>query len=176
MSKKVKTGFLEQDIEWKVSIFTALLVIAIFVTMAIYVYAGGQQNLPTRKFGDVDIRKTLRVGQQTFNKSDVIVLYNGDIIGPVDGSSKIFIIEPIEGLETLVLPSATALEELKNFLDGYTLRFLILNNSKSQSVKITSSDPQVIFLNGNYDSVEASTSSEVIIRKINRGEYQVIMV
>ena len=175
MVKTKETGFFDQDIEWKVSIFTTLLVIAMFVTVAIYVYAGDQQNLPTRNFGAVDIRKTLKVGQQTFNKSDVRSLTDGETIGPIDGTNKIFIIEPSGAGETLVLPSGATLDEIDQLSAGYTLRFLVLNNSTTQSVTVTSGDSRVTFLNGNSVAVAASTSREVIIRKLVDDDYQVIM-
>lgn len=175
MTKKEKTGFFDQDIEWKVSIFTTLLVIAMFVTVAIYIYAGDQQNLPTRNFGAVDIKKTLKIGQQTFNKSDVVTLSDGETIGPVDGTNKIFVIEPSGGGETLVLPSGNTLDDINQLTSGYTLKFLVLNNSSTQSVTVTSDDSRVTFLNGNSVTIAAATSREILIRKLADDNYQVIM-
>ena len=51
--------------QW-VLLFFYLLIVATFVTVAIYVYAGEQQNLETRKFNDVDLQGDLVVDGDMF--------------------------------------------------------------------------------------------------------------
>ena len=167
-------SFFNQDIEWKVSIFTTLLVIAIFVTVAIYVYAGAQQNLPTRNFSSVDIRNSLKVGQKTFKKREVYNLEDGDTISPiVDGSDKIFM---IESGKTIILPPADTFDKIPELSPGYTTRFHILNNSSTQTVTLVSNDPLVTFLNGNSVTIPPATSRKVMIRKTTEHTYQAILV
>jgi len=173
MAENKKKGFFDQEIEWKVSLFTTLLVIAMFVTVAIYVYAGDQQNLPTRKYGNVDIRKNLKIGQQTFQKSDVVSLSDGDIISPVDGSNKIYIVQ--DG-ETLILPSAGTLDNIKQFSSGYTLSFSVVNNSSTNTLTISNNDSRITFLNGNYKEISPDTSRDILIRKLSSGDYQVVFL
>jgi hypothetical protein len=167
----------KNDLEHRISLFTTLLVIAMFVTVALYVYAGKQQNLPTRSFGAVNTKKTLNVGGQTYQKTEIITLSDGGTLEPVTGVSKIFTIENNAGTSNVFLPSSETLDTINELRGGYTVSFPIANNSASQTVTINvaSGDTRMTIVNNNATSIAANTSRSVLIRKKMDDDYQTIV-
>lgn len=171
MSKKKITSFFSEDIEKRVSIFTTLLVIAMFVTVAIYIYAGKQQNLPTRNVGSMHVRKNLQVDGQTFQKTDVKHLVDGDRIG----LEKIIVFDPTGASESILLPSSSTLDNLKELTAGYSVNFYVMNISATQTFTVTTDDSRIVFKNTSQ-TIGTKTSREVIIKRDSDGDYTVFMI
>lgn len=56
--------------------FVFLTVIALLVTVSVYVYGGAQSALPMRSFGDVKVNKNLQVNGTTTTRVETFIIFN----------------------------------------------------------------------------------------------------
>lgn len=170
-------GKMDPELERKVFIFTTLLVIAMFVTVALYVYAGKQQNLPARELGTVNIRKGLAVDGIMFNNSSVKTLSNGDTMTLTE-TTNIYNADTSGGSISVFLPTVDQLSSLKQFNVGRGFSIYLVNDHATNTVTVAI-DPgdqsRFTFLN---DSTLARTNgtTEIIIRRTSNTNYQAVIV
>lgn len=169
-------GKMDPELERKVFIFTTLLVIAMFVTVALYVYAGKQQNLPTRELGTVNVRKGLGVDGIMFNSSSVTVLGNGDTMLLSD-TTNIYNADTSTSNITVFLPTIDQLESLKQFKTGRGFSvYLVNDNDNTVTLSIDPDDQsRFTFLNDSV-IIRPKGSTEIIIRKTGDLSYQAVIV
>lgn len=164
-------------LERKVFIFTTLLVIAMFITVALYVYAGKQQNLPARELGTVNVRKGLAVDGFVFNNSSVTPLGNGDTM-TLSETTHIYNADTSTSSITVYLPTVDQLSSLKQFKAGRGFSVYVVNDSTINTVTLAI-DPddqsRFTFLN---DSTLARNNgtTEIIIRRTSDTNYQAVIV
>ena len=165
--------------ERQVFIFTALLVIAMFVTVAIYVYAGKQQNLPTREFSTVNVKKSLGVREKFYQQTEIIQVTDEDTMTSFEGGMKIYSINPTASF-VVYLPRVSVLDDLKNFKQGRALEFYLLNESSVNNVVLTVHDDdtnRMSFIYGppSDHTITSQGLKTIIIRKNTSDVYQVIV-
>ena len=165
------------DLERKVFIFTNLLVIAIFVTVALYVYAGKQQHLPTRELGTVNVRKGLGVDGIMFNSSSVSTLSNGEIM-TLSETTNIYNADTSTGSISVFLPTVDQLTSLKQFKVGRGFSIYLVNDSTTNSVTLNIDPDDQSRFNILNDSTTARTNgtTEIIIRRTSDTNYQAVIV
>jgi hypothetical protein len=165
---------IDKKLEKKVFIFTVLLVLAMFVTIALYVYAGKQQNLPTRELGAVNIKKTLGVNGKIYQQTDMIPVLEDGTMGSFDGGSKIYSISPF-GNTTVYLPRVSSLDSLSNFSSGKTVTFYMVNESTNTVTLDINPDDQNRMSFYYTPTARTKGLTTIIIRKTNDNKYQVIV-
>jgi len=86
----------------------AALFIAVFVTICIYVYAGEQEELPERKFGDISVNGRATTGSGFVASNNLKILTTAGISGittPLETNTKYFVEEVLhQGGTCLQLP------------------------------------------------------------------------
>jgi len=166
---------MDKKLERKVFIFTILLVIGMFVTMALYVYAGKQQNLPTRELGAVNVKKTLGVNGKFYQQTDIIPIVGGETMVSFDGGGKIYTIDP--GSNTsITLPRVSVLDGLKSFNPGRMVEFYLVNESGSNTVTLAiDSDDQTRMSFVYTPTARGQGVTSIMIRKTSGNDYQVIV-
>jgi hypothetical protein len=168
-------GKMDPKLERKVFIFTTLLVIAMFVTMALYVYAGEQQRLPTREFGSVNVRKSLGVNGITFNSSSVSTLIDEEIM-VISDTTNIYNADTGTSNITVYLPTVTQLSSLKQFKIGRGFSvYLINDNANTVTVDVDPNDSSRLSIL-NTPVARGNGVTEIIIRRTSDQNYQAILV
>ncbi len=166
---------IDKKIEKKVFVFTILLVLAMFVTIAIYVYAGKQQNLPTRELGSVNIRKTLGINGKFYQQTDIIPLSENGTMDLFDnGGLIIYSINP-SGNTSVFLPRVSSLDSLLNFNIGKSITFYLINESTNTvTLDIVPDDQNRVSF---YYTLSARSKglTTIIIRKMTNNDYKVIV-
>ena len=142
---------------WTLLFFYCLL-IATFVTVAIYVYAGEQEYLETRKFGDIVTRNRTLNGILKENR-DIVTLSNGDTLEVSNTKSKIFKINPTAAGWEVTLPSKdTILNGLAQRQDGSAVDFgTIFNISATESVNVVMPNGSTTVPGGDTDNYTLGT-------------------
>ncbi len=107
---------------WTLTFFYCLL-IALFVTVCIYTYAGEQQNLGTRKFSSIDVRGTQQGRVETVNVDDDTTI---DL-----NPNRTARYTVTDGVTMVTLPTAGVLAQHFNGKVGRTINFGYLYNENA---------------------------------------------
>jgi hypothetical protein len=113
-------------------LFFYLLLVATFITVAVYVYGGEQQELGTRNFGNVDIRKNITIGGTTRRDYDLVGITKNQTLSLDPNQPKLFGIGGSSDVTEIALPSAkNVVDMFPNPQNGDTFHFGSIYSQKA---------------------------------------------